>query len=48
MAKDVSSTEAEIMAIVQKPISTSILAEKSGPPAWNNFQRGIKYLRMTA
>ncbi len=25
------------MAVVQKPISTSILAEKSGPPAWKQL-----------
>jgi pimeloyl-ACP methyl ester carboxylesterase len=33
-AQDVNSTEANIMAVVQKPFSTSIFAEKSGPPAW--------------
>jgi hypothetical protein len=31
--QDVNMTEAQIMAIVQKPISQSILAEPSGPPA---------------
>lgn len=30
-AQDVNSTEADIMAIVHKPFSTSIFAEKSGP-----------------
>jgi len=34
MAQDVDPTEADIMAVVQKPFSTSIFAEKSGPPAW--------------
>jgi pimeloyl-ACP methyl ester carboxylesterase len=36
-AQDVNSTEADIMRIVQKPFSTSIFAEKSGPPAWNQI-----------
>jgi pimeloyl-ACP methyl ester carboxylesterase len=36
-AQDVNSTEANIMAIVQKPFSTSIFAEKSGPPAWKQL-----------
>src|SRR4026208_657451 len=31
-AQDVDPAEANIMAAVQKPFSTSILAEKSGPP----------------
>src|SRR6476660_8989034 len=36
-AQDVNSAEAGIMAIVQKPFSTSIFAEKSGPPAWKQI-----------
>jgi len=37
MAQDVDPTEADIMAVVQKPFSTSIFAEKSGPPAWKQL-----------
>jgi pimeloyl-ACP methyl ester carboxylesterase len=33
-AQDVNLSEANTMAAVQKPINQSILAEKSGPPAW--------------
>lgn len=33
-AQDVNATESDIMAIVQKPANQSVLAEKSGPPAW--------------
>ena len=29
--------EADIMAVVQKPINQSILAEKTGPPAWKQL-----------
>jgi pimeloyl-ACP methyl ester carboxylesterase len=36
-AQDVNSTEADIMAATQKPTSTSMLAEKSGPPAWKQI-----------
>jgi pimeloyl-ACP methyl ester carboxylesterase len=36
-AQDVIPAEADIMAIVQKPINQSILAEKSGPPAWKQL-----------
>jgi pimeloyl-ACP methyl ester carboxylesterase len=36
-AQDVNSTEADIMAVVQKPFSISIFAEKSGPPAWKQL-----------
>jgi hypothetical protein len=32
-AQDVHPAEAEVMAVVQKPINQSILGEKSGPPA---------------
>ena len=37
VAQDVNPTEANIMAAVQKPFSTSILVEKSGPPAWKQL-----------
>jgi pimeloyl-ACP methyl ester carboxylesterase len=37
IAQDVNSTEADIMAVVQKPFSMSIFAEKSGPPAWKQL-----------
>jgi pimeloyl-ACP methyl ester carboxylesterase len=37
IAQDVNPVEAETMAAVQKPFSTSILAEKSGPPAWKQL-----------
>jgi hypothetical protein len=33
-AKDFDSAQANIMAIVQKPIKSEIFGEKSGPPAW--------------
>jgi pimeloyl-ACP methyl ester carboxylesterase len=36
-AQDVNSTEAAIMSVVQKPLNTSIFAEKSGPPAWKQL-----------
>src|SRR6187200_3544333 len=36
-AQDIDPAEANIMAAVQKPFSTSILAEKSGPPAWKQL-----------
>jgi len=36
-AQDVNSTEADVMAIVQKPMNQGILAEKSGPPAWKQL-----------
>lgn len=36
-AQDVNSTEAKIMATVQKPINQSVLGEKSGPPAWKHL-----------
>jgi pimeloyl-ACP methyl ester carboxylesterase len=38
-AQDVNTTEAEIMAAVQKPTPTnqSILGEPSGPPAWKQL-----------
>jgi hypothetical protein len=36
-AQDVGSVEANVMATAQKPISQSILAEKSGPPAWKQL-----------
>src|ERR671914_1980678 len=36
-AQDVEPTEADIMAIVQKPFNQSIFMEKSGPPAWKQL-----------
>jgi pimeloyl-ACP methyl ester carboxylesterase len=36
-AQDVDPIQAEIMATTQKPASLSILAEKSGPPAWKQL-----------
>jgi hypothetical protein len=36
-AQDVVATEAEIMAVVQKPPHQSISAEKYGPPAWKQL-----------
>ena len=36
-AQDVNLSQADIMAAVQKPINQSILAEKSGPPAWKQI-----------
>jgi pimeloyl-ACP methyl ester carboxylesterase len=36
-AQDIDPAQADIMAAVQKPFSTSILAEKSGPPAWKQL-----------
>jgi pimeloyl-ACP methyl ester carboxylesterase len=45
-AQDVNSTEAEVMAIVQKPINQGVLAEKSGPPAWKQLPTWYQYQRM--
>jgi hypothetical protein len=36
-AQDVNSTEADIMAVLQKTFSTSIFDEKSGPPEWKQL-----------
>jgi pimeloyl-ACP methyl ester carboxylesterase len=36
-AQDVNATEAEIMAIVQKPAHQSLFTEPSGPPAWKQL-----------
>ena len=36
-AQDVNSTEADVMAIVQKPLNQAILAEKSVPPEWKQL-----------
>lgn len=36
-AQDVNASESDIMAVVQKPANQSILAEKSGPPAWKQL-----------
>src|SRR5215217_6478496 len=35
--QDVNETEAEMMAIAQKPAHQSLLAEPSGPPAWKQL-----------
>jgi pimeloyl-ACP methyl ester carboxylesterase len=37
LGQDVNSTEADIMAVAQKPFHKSIFAEKSGPPAWKQL-----------
>jgi len=36
-AKDVNTTEADIMAVAQKPFSAASFGEKSGPPAWKQL-----------
>jgi pimeloyl-ACP methyl ester carboxylesterase len=36
-AQDVNTTEAEILAAVQKPAHQSLFTEKSGPPAWKQL-----------
>ena len=36
-AQDVTPAEAESWQFVRKPISQSILAEKTGPPAWKQL-----------
>ena len=36
-AQDVDPREADVMAVVQKPIHLSALTEKSGPPAWKQL-----------
>jgi hypothetical protein len=36
-AQDVDPDEANILAIVQKPLNQSIFSEKSGPPAWKQL-----------
>jgi pimeloyl-ACP methyl ester carboxylesterase len=36
-AQDLDGTEADIMAIVQKPPNQSMFVEKSGPPAWKQL-----------
>jgi pimeloyl-ACP methyl ester carboxylesterase len=36
-AQDVLKTEADVIAVVQKPIHHSILTEESGPPAWKEL-----------
>jgi pimeloyl-ACP methyl ester carboxylesterase len=35
--QDVNATEANIMAVVQKPAHQSLLTEPSGPPAWKQL-----------
>jgi pimeloyl-ACP methyl ester carboxylesterase len=37
LAQDIDPAEVDIMAVVQKPINQSILAEKSGSPAWKQL-----------
>ena len=36
-AQDVDPAQAKVLAATQKPTSQSILAEKSGPPAWKQL-----------
>jgi pimeloyl-ACP methyl ester carboxylesterase len=36
-AQDIDPAQAKVMAATQKPTSQSILAEKSGPPAWKQL-----------
>ena len=36
-AQDVDASEANVMAVVQKPFNQSIFVEKSGPPAWKQL-----------
>jgi pimeloyl-ACP methyl ester carboxylesterase len=36
-AQDLNTTEAEILAAVQKPAHQSLFTEKSGPPAWKQL-----------
>ena len=36
-AQDVNASEADIMAVTQKPFKQSIFVEKSGPPAWKQL-----------
>jgi pimeloyl-ACP methyl ester carboxylesterase len=36
-AQDVNRTEAETLAVVQKPAHQSLFTEKSGPPAWKQL-----------
>ena len=36
-AQDIDPTQAKVMAATQKPYNQSILAEKSGPPAWKQL-----------
>ena len=36
--QDANATEAETMAVVQKPAHQSILTEPSGPPAWKQLR----------
>lgn len=37
MAQDTDPSEADIWALVQKPMRQSIFTEKSGPPAWKQL-----------
>jgi hypothetical protein len=46
-ALDVDPTEADIMAVVQKPINQSILAKKFGLQLRRNYRHEIRFLRTT-
>ena len=46
--QDANATEAEIMAVVQKPAHQSILTEPSGLQLGSNFPHGLRFLRATA
>ncbi|MGC2426781.1 MAG: alpha/beta hydrolase [Nitrososphaeraceae archaeon] len=37
MAQDADPAQAKVIAAAQKPFNQSILAEKSGPPAWKQL-----------
>lgn len=37
LAQDVDPAQAKVLASSQKPLNQSILAEKSGPPAWKQL-----------
>jgi pimeloyl-ACP methyl ester carboxylesterase len=37
LVQDIDPTQAKILAAAQKPFNQSILAEKSGPPAWKDI-----------
>jgi pimeloyl-ACP methyl ester carboxylesterase len=37
MSQDIDPSEADIWAVIQKPMRQSIFTEKSGPPAWKHL-----------
>jgi hypothetical protein len=37
MAQDIDPSEADIWAVIQKPMRQSIFTERSGPPAWKQL-----------